>query len=251
MKEAISYRIEHAVDTTNILMDSVKKSLNHQQKKARKLKGTISDMVDIDDITKSLHKVIHPEIHAERRSSIIHPPIDLSKFPASAYRRGSDDTAFRRASDDSEIRRTSAITTTLSENSNDDSTPVVSCKVTSGVVRENIHLSVDEGGLFGGSSGYNPRQCTMGGMDNGNRGEGINSQSKTKANSRSKKHTTYYPHTTKSQAAQQQQKRARFCTKSSTKLGRRFGRAIDGYSNIYSGAKNLVKVAKIAKKMSK
>jgi hypothetical protein len=46
---------------------------------------SFSDFVDVEDLLKSVHKVVHPDQH-ERKSSIVHTPIDWSQYPPSAFR---------------------------------------------------------------------------------------------------------------------------------------------------------------------
>ena len=58
-------------------------------KEASRFKRSLSDFVDVENVLKSVHKARHPDEHAARKSSIIHEPIDWSKYPPSAYRRPS------------------------------------------------------------------------------------------------------------------------------------------------------------------
>ena len=49
------------------------------------------DFVDVEDVVKSIHKVVHPEEYVERKSNVVHTTIDWSKYPPSAFKRCSQD----------------------------------------------------------------------------------------------------------------------------------------------------------------
>ena len=46
---------------------------------------SLSEFIDAEDMLKSLHKITHPQQHAERKSNILHPTIDWSTYPPSAF----------------------------------------------------------------------------------------------------------------------------------------------------------------------
>ena len=48
---------------------------------------SLSEFIDAEDMLKSLHKITHPHQHEERKSNILHPPIDWSTYPPSAFTR--------------------------------------------------------------------------------------------------------------------------------------------------------------------
>ena len=52
---------------------------------------SLSNFVDVEDFLKSVHEVVYPEIHAERKTSIVHKTIDWSKYPRSSFRKLSED----------------------------------------------------------------------------------------------------------------------------------------------------------------
>lgn len=58
-------------------------------REAGRITDAVSGFIDLDGLLKSLHKFRHPGERNERRSSIVHHPIDWSKYPTSAYRKGS------------------------------------------------------------------------------------------------------------------------------------------------------------------
>ena len=73
-------------DATSSVGKGIKKSLKSYGKEAERFARSMSDFVDVEDFTKSIHKVARPEEHAQRKTSIIHTPIDWSKHPPSAFK---------------------------------------------------------------------------------------------------------------------------------------------------------------------
>ena len=68
----------------------VKKSLKQCSKEASQMARSFNEFVDVEDILKSVHRARNPEEYAARRRvSIVHTPVDWSKYPPSAYRKKS------------------------------------------------------------------------------------------------------------------------------------------------------------------
>ena len=61
--------------TASSLGRGIKKSIKGYTKDASRFAHSLSEFVDCEDLLKSIHKVAHPEQHAQRRSSIVHKPI--------------------------------------------------------------------------------------------------------------------------------------------------------------------------------
>lgn len=80
MKEAAAHQIEVVADATSSFGKGIKKSFKRHSKEVRGFARSFSELVDMEDILKSIHKVAYPSDHA-KSSSIIHPTIDWSKYP--------------------------------------------------------------------------------------------------------------------------------------------------------------------------
>ena len=78
--------MEMVTEATNHLSMKLTKSVKSYKREAGRCARSITEVLDIEDFLKSIDKVANPERHARRRSSIIHPPIDSSKFPPSAMK---------------------------------------------------------------------------------------------------------------------------------------------------------------------
>ena len=46
---------------------------------------SFKDFIDVDDMVKSFHRVANPEKNKSRKSSIVHSPIDWTKYPRSSF----------------------------------------------------------------------------------------------------------------------------------------------------------------------
>ena len=90
MKEAASHNMEIVTDASSLLSKGLKKSLKNYEKDAKRFVRSFTNFLDFEDLLKSIHKVSHPEEY-HRSTSIVHKPIDWSKYPPSAFRTYSDD----------------------------------------------------------------------------------------------------------------------------------------------------------------
>ena len=82
-------------DATASLGKGLKKSIKGYRNEAKNFARSINDCIDVEDARKSLHMVTHPvlctESHESRKTSIVHTPIDWSKYPPSAFRKFSQE----------------------------------------------------------------------------------------------------------------------------------------------------------------
>lgn len=77
MKEAANNQFEAVGDATSAFSKGIRKSFNRSSKEMRGFVRSFGDMMDMEDVLKSIHKVAYPTDHA-RSSNIIHPSIDWS-----------------------------------------------------------------------------------------------------------------------------------------------------------------------------
>ena len=89
MKEVALYQLETVTEVTISVGNGIKKSVKRYTKDAKRFVRSVSEFVDVEDVMKSIDGIVHQDEYARRRSSIIHTPIDWSKYPPSAFRRGS------------------------------------------------------------------------------------------------------------------------------------------------------------------
>ena len=45
----------------------------------------MSELVDMEQVFKSVHRKYHPEQYEDREEKVIHEPVDWSKYPQSSY----------------------------------------------------------------------------------------------------------------------------------------------------------------------
>ena len=64
-------------DATCSLADSLKTSLKNGSR-------ALGELLDVDDVLKSVRNVSNPQ-DMNRKSSVVHEPIDWSKYPPSAF----------------------------------------------------------------------------------------------------------------------------------------------------------------------
>ena len=81
MKNSVSLQMEIVKDASTSFGKCIEKSLKSYTKKARKISNSLQDFVDVEDFIKGIHEVAHLDEFAQRRSSIVHTPIDWSKHP--------------------------------------------------------------------------------------------------------------------------------------------------------------------------
>ena len=84
--ETAMHQMDVVTDVTISLGKGLKKSIKSCSKEAVGIARSVGEFVDVEDVMKSVHKVAHPEKHAERKSSIIHKPIGWSEDPPSTFR---------------------------------------------------------------------------------------------------------------------------------------------------------------------
>lgn len=73
-------------DATSSLGRGLKKSLENGTKEAGRLASTLGEILDVEDLVKSLrHVTTSGEEQASRKTSVVHEPIDWSKYPPSAF----------------------------------------------------------------------------------------------------------------------------------------------------------------------
>ena len=68
MKEAAANQMEMVTDATSSLGKGLKKSLKSYSKEAGRFARTISELIDCEDLMKSLHKVAHPGNNFEKQN---------------------------------------------------------------------------------------------------------------------------------------------------------------------------------------
>ena len=91
--------MEYVNDATLSLGKGLKKSFRSYGKEAKGIVQSLTDLIDPEDLLKSIHKVAHPEEH-QKNTIIVHTPIDWSKYPPSAFRRYSHDFPSTKYEDD-------------------------------------------------------------------------------------------------------------------------------------------------------
>ena len=92
--------MEVAADATVSLGKGLKKSIKTYSKEAERFARSLSDIVDVEDIVKTIHKAANPEEHENRMSNVIvHKPIDWSKHPPSGQPGDSKNSTLQKMKD--------------------------------------------------------------------------------------------------------------------------------------------------------
>ena len=79
MKDVAFQQIEAVTDATSSFGLNLKKSIEMCSKEAAEVARSLSEIVDMEDILKSIHKVSNPDDDFDnRKSKIIHHPIGVS-----------------------------------------------------------------------------------------------------------------------------------------------------------------------------
>ena len=88
--------METVTDITGKFGETAKRSFKNCTKEARKLSRSLVDFVDVEDVVKSIHKVVHPEEYVERKSNVVHTTIDRSTLhPSPSSQRKSDQSVIQ------------------------------------------------------------------------------------------------------------------------------------------------------------
>ena len=83
-------------DVTQYLGEGIKKSVTKCGNKAGRYARSLGDFVDVEDVVKSIHKVVHPEEYVERKSNVVHTTIDRSTLhPSPSSQRKSDQSVIQ------------------------------------------------------------------------------------------------------------------------------------------------------------
>ena len=69
--------MEVVSDATSSLSNGLKKSIQTCSKEAAEFARSLGEIVDVEDIVKTIHKVANPEEYEDRKSFIVHKPIGL------------------------------------------------------------------------------------------------------------------------------------------------------------------------------
>ena len=102
MKEAASHQMEAVTHTTISLQNCFKKSIRSYKKEVGCFAKSLADIVDGEDILKSIHKAAKPDDYKIRRSKVIHTPIDWSQRSPSSERKNSDENSMEAGKDANE-----------------------------------------------------------------------------------------------------------------------------------------------------
>ena len=86
-----THQIGTVAEATSTLSKSLKKSVIKCSKDVKWFTRSIGELVDVEDLGKTIHYVTHPEQQNSRKTSIVHTPIDWSKYPPSAFRQFSEE----------------------------------------------------------------------------------------------------------------------------------------------------------------
>ena len=87
----VAHQTEIVTNAAESIGKGLKKSISNCRKEAHHTAQSLSDFVDVEDLMKSIHRVIHTKNKHVKQTSIIHTPIDWSKYPRSAFRKYSED----------------------------------------------------------------------------------------------------------------------------------------------------------------
>ena len=87
MKGIAAHQMGAVTDATKSLSKDLQKSIKTCSKEANRFARSLGEIVDVEDILKSIHKATNPDEYEDRKSSVIHKPIDWSKHPPSSQRK--------------------------------------------------------------------------------------------------------------------------------------------------------------------
>ena len=91
MKGVAAHQLEAVTDATASLGKGLKKSIKTYRKEANRFARNLGEFVDVEDLLKSINRVANSDDYEDRKSSIIHTPIDWSKRPPSTRGKTSDE----------------------------------------------------------------------------------------------------------------------------------------------------------------
>ena len=87
MKDVASQQLGAVGDATSVIGDGLKKSLQNGTKEASRFVSTLNELLDTEDLLKSIRNVtVSSEGNNSRKKSVVHEPIDWSKYRPSAFR---------------------------------------------------------------------------------------------------------------------------------------------------------------------
>ena len=135
MKNAASHQLEVITNATASLGKGLKKSINSHKKDVKTFTSSVNELMDVSSVLKTIHKVAHPEEHAQRKTSVVHTPIDWSKYPPSAFRKFSEEhSATIREEVEEEIER--------DENSEERSEATRLGNISNGLTENNVIVKI-------------------------------------------------------------------------------------------------------------
>ena len=87
MKEAASHQMERVTNTTFALQNGFKESIKSYKNEVGCFARSLAEIVDGEEILKTIHKAVKPDDYKNRQLKVIHTPIDWSKHPPSSHKR--------------------------------------------------------------------------------------------------------------------------------------------------------------------